>query len=131
MNQRRSTAVVTGASRGIGRAIALRLAATHHVVATARTRSELDSLAREIRSAGGSCDAQELDVADAPNVGRVLGGIRADVLVNNAGVGFMKPLLELSPEEWHDHGRRELQRVVSCHACVAARHGTSAVAGTL
>jgi 3-hydroxy acid dehydrogenase/malonic semialdehyde reductase len=85
----RSTAVVTGASRGIGRAVALRLAATHHVVAVARSRSELETLASDIRSGGGSCDAIELE------------GVRADVLVNNAGVGYMKPLLELSSDEWH------------------------------
>ena len=97
----RSTAVVTGASRGIGRAVALRLAATHHVVAVARSRSELETLASDIRSGGGSCDAIELDVTDSTAVARALEGVRADVLVNNAGVGYMKPLLELSSDEWH------------------------------
>jgi 3-oxoacyl-[acyl-carrier protein] reductase len=101
MADNRPTAVVTGASRGIGRAIALRLAATHHVVALARTRAELDSLATEIRSAGGSsCDTIELNVADPAAVARGLEGVRADVLVNNAGVGFLKPLLDLTPDEW-------------------------------
>jgi 3-oxoacyl-[acyl-carrier protein] reductase len=96
------TAVVTGASRGIGRAIAHRLGATrHHVVALARSRSELDSLADEIRSAGGSCDIIVADVADGPAVARALAGVSADVLVNNAGVGYMKPFLELTAEEWN------------------------------
>lgn len=96
----RQTAVITGASRGIGRAIALRLGATHHVVALARTGAELDSLAAEIRSRGGTCDAIELNVADATAVAAALEGVRADVLVNNAGVGFLKPLLDLTPDEW-------------------------------
>ncbi len=100
MKESQDTAVVTGASRGIGRATALRLAATHHVVAVARNRTELDSLAGEIRAAGRSCDVIELDVADAAAVAERLGDVRADVLVNNAGVGYMKPLLELSPDEW-------------------------------
>lgn len=95
------TAVVTGASRGIGRAVALRLGATHHVIALARSQSELDSLAAEIRSRGGSCDTMMADVADARAVTRALDGVRADVLVNNAGVGYLKPLLELTPEEWN------------------------------
>lgn len=99
--QNEKTAVVTGASRGIGRAIALRLAATHHVVALARSPSELDSLADEIRSQGGSCDTRVVDVADADAVARALDGVQSDVLVNNAGVGYMKPFLELTPEEWH------------------------------
>jgi len=94
-------AVVTGASRGIGRAIALRLGATHHVVALARSQSDLDSLANEIRSGDGSCDTIVADVADAHAVARALDGVPADVLVNNAGVGYLKPFLELTPEEWN------------------------------
>ena len=97
----RKTAVVTGASRGIGRAIALRLGTTHHIVAIARTQRELETLASDVRSGGGSCDTIELDVADAKAVARALEGVRAEVLVNNAGVGYMKPLLELTSEEWH------------------------------
>ena len=94
-------AVVTGASRGIGRAVALRLGATHHVVALARSQSELDSLANEIRSGDGSCDTIVVDVADGQAVARALDGVRADVLVNNAGIGHLKPFLELTPEEWN------------------------------
>ena len=96
-----NTAVITGASRGIGRAVALRLGTTHHVIAVARSRPELETLASEIRSGGGASDTIELDVTDPEAVARALGGVRADVLVNNAGVGYMKPLLELTSDEWH------------------------------
>jgi short-subunit dehydrogenase len=97
----RPVALVTGASRGIGRAIALQLADRYDVVAVARSRAELDTLAREIEGAGGRCRTIVLDVADARAVAAALAGVDADVLVNNAGVGTLKPFLELTPEEWH------------------------------
>jgi 3-oxoacyl-[acyl-carrier protein] reductase len=94
------TALITGASRGIGRAIALRLAADHDIVAVARTTDDLQALAREIEARGGRCRTIPLDVTDAAAVRTQLAGVDADVLVNNAGVGVMKPLLEMEPEEW-------------------------------
>jgi len=98
--QRRGTAVITGASRGIGRATALRLAAEWEIVAVARSVKELESLRREIESAGGDCSTIELDVTDPSAVRRALSDIDAEVLVNNAGIGIMKPLLELTVDEW-------------------------------
>ena len=95
------SALVTGASRGIGRAIALRLAATHEIVAVARSAADLDALRERIERDGGRCRTIPLDLTDAGAVARALGGVEADVLVNNAGVGTMKPFLELSPAEWH------------------------------
>ncbi|HET7620524.1 MAG TPA: SDR family NAD(P)-dependent oxidoreductase [Gemmatimonadaceae bacterium] len=97
---RRGTAVITGASRGIGRAIARRLAAEWEVIAVARSAAELDSLRREIEAAGGDCSTVELDVTDAAAVQRALSGLDAEVLVNNAGIGIMKPLLELTVDDW-------------------------------
>ena len=94
-------ALVTGASRGIGRAIALRLARDgYEVVAVARNRAELDALCDEIDRAGGACRALVLDVADPAAVAETLGGVDADVLVNNAGVGVLKPFTELAAEDW-------------------------------
>ena len=97
----RPIALVTGASRGIGRAVALSLSATHHILAASRDRARLDALAREIGNHGGTAEAIEMDVGDPSSVARALAGRDADVLVNNAGVGVLKPMLELTPEEWH------------------------------
>jgi 3-oxoacyl-[acyl-carrier protein] reductase len=97
---RRGTAVITGASRGIGRATARRLAAEWEIVAVARSAKDLESLRREIEDAGGDCSALELDVTDAAAVQRALSDIDAEVLVNNAGLGIMKPMLELGIDEW-------------------------------
>ena len=93
-------AVVTGASRGIGRAVAKRLAADYEIVAVARSSDELETLSREIVADGGSCRAIPIDLTDHAAVERELSGIDAQVLVNNAGVGVLKPLLELTREQW-------------------------------
>lgn len=93
-------AVITGASRGIGRAIALRLAPTHDIVAVARTEADLDTLASEVAEAGGRCHTIALDITDAAAVHDALGDVDAQVLVNNAGIGVMKPFVELTRDEW-------------------------------
>ncbi|MEP6692672.1 MAG: SDR family oxidoreductase [Gemmatimonadaceae bacterium] len=94
-------AVITGASRGIGRATALRLSEKYAIVAAARSTTELASLRSEIADRGGRCDVREFDLRDPGAIGAALAGIDAEVLVNNAGLGVMKPLLEMSAEEWH------------------------------
>jgi NADP-dependent 3-hydroxy acid dehydrogenase YdfG len=97
----RPAAIVTGASRGIGRAIALRLAPDYHIVALARSVDDLETLRVDIEAGGGTCTTLAVDVADGSAVAAALRDVEADVLVNNAGVGFLKPFLELTPEEWH------------------------------
>jgi short-subunit dehydrogenase len=94
------TAVITGASRGIGRAIALRLAGQFEIAAVARSKDELASLAGEIHAAGGQCRPIVADITDPGAVAQSLAGIDAAVLVNNAGVGTIKPFMELTRDEW-------------------------------
>jgi 3-hydroxy acid dehydrogenase / malonic semialdehyde reductase len=97
----RPVALVTGASRGIGRATALRLAVDHDIIALARSTSDLESLRPEVERKGASYRQMVVDLADHDAVDRALAGVQCDVLVNNAGVGPIKPLLELTPAEWH------------------------------
>lgn len=93
--------MVTGASRGIGRAIALRLAADGwEVIAGARDLTELDLLCVDISASGGRCRAMALDVAEPAAVTERLARLEVDLLVNNAGVGVLKPFAELAPDDW-------------------------------
>jgi 3-oxoacyl-[acyl-carrier protein] reductase len=93
-------AVITGASKGIGRATALRLANDYEIVAVARSEPDLASLTREIEGRGGSCRPLTVDITDSAAVDSALSGVDAQVLINNAGVGYMKPFLELTRDEW-------------------------------
>lgn len=100
-------AVVTGASRGIGRAAALALAeAGAHVVAVARTQGALEELDDEIRRVGGSATLVPLDLKDFEAIDRLGGAIHArwgklDILVGNAGVlGVLMPLSHIDPKVW-------------------------------
>lgn len=101
-----TTALVTGAGRGIGRAVALALAKEGlQVMALSRTAAELDSLVAEITAAGGKArafpaDLQARPAAEAAVAATVdaFGGLQ--VLVNNAGVGAFGDMAEMSDEAW-------------------------------
>lgn len=101
-------AVVTGGGKGIGAAIAHRLAGLGmQVVICGRTASDLERTAKAVQAAGGKCTPLRCDVSDvgavegfAAEVGQRWG--RVNVLVNNAGIGsFSAPLHELEPGEWN------------------------------
>ena len=101
------TAWVTGGGRGIGRAAALALASLGASVAvSARTQSEVDEVAGELRDLGASAEAFVCDVSDWQAVIETLGQIEStlgtvDVLVNNAGVlGRLGRTWETSPGDW-------------------------------
>jgi short-subunit dehydrogenase len=102
-----SMAVVTGASRGVGAAIAARLARMDfHVCLLARDRDALEGVRNRIAASGGSASAHVCDVAAPEQVESVASEILAahggcDVLVNNAGLGKTDtPVQELSVADW-------------------------------
>jgi NAD(P)-dependent dehydrogenase (short-subunit alcohol dehydrogenase family) len=90
-------ALVTGAGRGIGRAVALALAAAGaELVLVSRTPSELDAVVGEIASGGGQARSLPLDVMRSEAVRDAFAGLdRLDILVNNAGVNRPQPFLEV------------------------------------
>jgi 3-oxoacyl-[acyl-carrier protein] reductase len=98
--------VVTGASRGIGRAAAVVLAAEGAtVLLVARSERALDEVARACRQRGGRAQALALDATDPGAADRVLGVCRErfqriDALVNNAGATAVKPLAQLTDADW-------------------------------
>ena len=97
------TAVITGASSGIGAATAIRLAdAGYRVVLTARRADRLAELAERITKNGGQAEAHGLDVTDRAAVDTVLGALdRCDVLVANAGGAFgADPVATGSADDW-------------------------------
>jgi NAD(P)-dependent dehydrogenase (short-subunit alcohol dehydrogenase family) len=95
-------ALVTGAGRGIGRAISLALgAAGAHVVLAARTQPEIDAVAQKIEQAGGTASARPVDLSSEAEIAALFDFIRQkfgrlDVLVNNAGIGLFGPLAEFA-----------------------------------
>ena len=101
-------AVVTGASKGIGRDLAKSLAdAGASVAAAARDVDALQQLVAEIRSDGGSALAVELDVRDVGQIGEAFEQVRThfgsfDVLVNNAGLGANHPAEDVTEADWDD-----------------------------
>jgi NADP-dependent 3-hydroxy acid dehydrogenase YdfG len=98
--------LVTGASSGIGEAVAERLAAEgHHVIAGARRQDRLDDLARRIERNGHSIEVRRLDVTDRADVAAFVASAvtthgRVDVIVNNAGVMPLSRLDALLVDEW-------------------------------
>jgi NAD(P)-dependent dehydrogenase (short-subunit alcohol dehydrogenase family) len=100
-------ALVTGASRGIGAALALQLAeAGAHVVAVARTVGGLEELDDKIKAIGGSATLVPLDIKDMDGIARLALALyerfgRLDVMVGNAGIlGVLSPLPHVEPKDF-------------------------------
>jgi len=100
------TALVTGASQGIGEAIARRLAAQGaRVIVAARNLEKLERLAAELRSAGSEIHVLALDLAVAEQIGALIQELpdpfaEIDILVNNAGITADNLLVRMKLEEW-------------------------------
>ena len=100
------TALITGASQGIGKATALLFAKkNYNLVITARTKNRLESVAEEIRSLGAQALAITTDVSDRSAVEALINlGIerfgQIDVLINNAGVCMSAPMAKTTIEDW-------------------------------
>ena len=101
-------AIVTGASSGIGRAIALKLGeAGAHVFITGRSKSSLDAIAREIAERGGKATTQAFDIRDTKALQSFIAGAakdagRLDIMVNNAGLEYPSSIIEGDPDRWRE-----------------------------
>ncbi|MEM8543118.1 MAG: 3-oxoacyl-[acyl-carrier-protein] reductase [Cyanobacteria bacterium P01_H01_bin.119] len=100
-------AIVTGASRGIGKAVALALAAEGAQIAVnyARSSTAADQVVSQIEASGGSAIALQADVSQADQVDTLVSTVlnqwgQIDVLVNNAGITRDTLLLRMKPEDW-------------------------------
>ena len=114
-------ALVTGGSRGIGRAIALRLAADGHAVAVnyAANRAAAEEVVEMITANGGSAIAVRADVGDTDAVTAMFETVeehlgRVEVLVNNAGITRDDLLLRMGPEAWDQVIQTNLRSVYLC-----------------
>jgi NADP-dependent 3-hydroxy acid dehydrogenase YdfG len=108
MDLHNKTALVTGASRGIGRSIALALAKEGcKVMLAARSKSDLEKVAQEIRNSGGSAATIVANMRDEKSISDMVnatatqfGGL--DILVNNAGLGYFSSAAEMTTAQWDE-----------------------------
>lgn len=106
MSLQNKVVIITGASRGIGRAAAVRFGREgSHVVASARDLDELQSLVSEIESSGGKAIAVKADITKKADVDRMAAETvkhfgTVDVLVNNAGIGIYGEVAEITEQDF-------------------------------
>ncbi len=117
-------AMITGASRGIGRDLAIALAGAGATVAIAsRDAADLDPVCSAIVAAGGQALPVALDVRDVEQIGAAVDTVarqlgRLDILVNNAGLGWNQPAEEVTEADWDDMMAVNLRGLFFC--CQAA-----------
>lgn len=120
MKLKDKVALVTGGSRGIGRAICLSFAAQGAMVAVNATSFEgADKTAEEVRRQGGRAVAIKANVADPQEVGAMVEMAvsefgRLDILVNNAGISMARPSAEIPLEDWNRAIDIDLNGVFYC-----------------
>jgi len=130
-------AIVSGAARGIGRAIALKLAANGAVVAVndVGDPGPVAAVVEEIKAAGGKAAPAMADVSVSAEVEAMVNGVkdecgRIDILVNNAGIARDRLLMRMSDEEWEQVMRVNLTSVFNCTRSVL-RHMSRARSGRI
>jgi len=101
-------AIITGAGKGIGRAIAIALAQEGvNVALVGRTRSNLDQLAQELQQYQVKVAVAKMDVSNIDSVNEAVKQVQADlgfidILINNAGIGKFAKFLEMEPNDWQN-----------------------------
>ena len=118
-------AVITGASGGIGAAVARRLAAqgSYVVLGYCRSREKAESLCRELREAGGEAVSFRADLTKAEEAKALIDFAvqqygHLDILVNNAGISQIKLFTDITPEEWRQMFAANVDGIYHC--CRAA-----------
>jgi 3-oxoacyl-[acyl-carrier protein] reductase len=112
-------AVVTGASRGIGRAIAAMLAARGALVVAAARGENTQATVESITAAGGHAERGTVDVTDPASVEALIGGVvtghgRLDILVNNAGITRDQLMLRMKRSDWDEVIATNLTSAFTC-----------------
>jgi NADP-dependent 3-hydroxy acid dehydrogenase YdfG len=127
------TAIVTGASSGIGRAIAERLGgAGAHVFIAGRTTAAMEASKKTIEESGGSASVVTADLRDVAQVRKLVDAAveatgRLDIMVNNAGVSYPAKIIEGEPEQWRTMLETNvLALLVGCQAAVKAMRACEA-----
>lgn len=127
------TAIVTGASSGIGRAIAEGLgAAGAHVFLLGRTAAAMDDSKKKIEEAGGKATPRTVDVRDTAALQALVADVaretgRLDVMVNNAGLSYPSAIVDAEPDEWREmFDTNVIALLAGCQAAVRAMRACGA-----